>query len=204
MVLFPMHSYFSSQKQVPAWVQVEFNFSKERAALTCQQLCIVFIEESEVTVASSHLIPIYSRKSSESVDLKPLLDSHLLWTIFNRFWPYLDEQFLKACTLKPVISNKDYFPTKSSFQERVLNDLLSTGWAELTCYSDMAIRLGSHPRAVARALATNCFPLIFPCHRVVPRNYLGRESNFYGGYREGANLKRQLIEFERGLDEKYT
>jgi methylated-DNA-[protein]-cysteine S-methyltransferase len=45
-------------------------------------------------------------------------------------------------------------------------------------------------RAVGRALATNPFPLLIPCHRAV------RSTGELGGYQGGVDIKRRLLEME--------
>jgi methylated-DNA-[protein]-cysteine S-methyltransferase len=40
------------------------------------------------------------------------------------------------------------------------------------------------------ALATNPFPIIIPCHRVI------RSDGVLGGYQGGINMKRALLEME--------
>jgi methylated-DNA-[protein]-cysteine S-methyltransferase len=48
----------------------------------------------------------------------------------------------------------------------------------------------SAARAVGRALATNPFPIIIPCHRAV------RSDGSLGGYQGGLAMKRALLEME--------
>jgi len=43
---------------------------------------------------------------------------------------------------------------------------------------------------VGRALATNPFPLVIPCHRAV------RSDGSLGGYQGGIGMKRKLLEME--------
>jgi methylated-DNA-[protein]-cysteine S-methyltransferase len=62
-------------------------------------------------------------------------------------------------------------------------------------YGELA-RAAGHPRAaraVGQVMATNRFPLIVPCHRVVGSN------GSLGGYsaRDGLNMKRRLLDRER-------
>lgn len=47
-------------------------------------------------------------------------------------------------------------------------------------------------RAVGRALASNPFPVLIPCHRVVSKRDLG-------GYRWGRTIKENLLAMERSL-----
>jgi methylated-DNA-[protein]-cysteine S-methyltransferase len=45
-------------------------------------------------------------------------------------------------------------------------------------------------RAVGTALATNPFPIVIPCHRVI------RSDGTLGGYGGGLEMKRKLLEME--------
>ena len=60
---------------------------------------------------------------------------------------------------------------------------------ETTTYGDLALRCGcpGAARAVGRAMASNPFALIIPCHRVVPA------SGGFGSYRWGPERKQRLL-----------
>ena len=58
-------------------------------------------------------------------------------------------------------------------------------------YGQLATDIGSGPRAVGRACATNPLPIIVPCHRVLPATGLGAYS---GG--AGPETKRRLLALE--------
>lgn len=80
----------------------------------------------------------------------------------------------------------------SKFQRRVLiaEYGIPRGW--VSTYSRIAIHL-RHPhaaRAVGRALATNPFPVVIPCHRAV------RADGTLGGYQGGLLMKKKLLEME--------
>lgn len=63
-----------------------------------------------------------------------------------------------------------------------------------TCtYGELARDAGTNARVVGRAMATNPFPLIVPCHRVIGAD--GRLVGFSGG--DGVATKRQLLAIER-------
>lgn len=66
---------------------------------------------------------------------------------------------------------------------------------EVLCYSDLADKLNSSPRAVAQACRSNPYPGIIPCHRVVSKSGLGG----FMGQIQGpwVELKRQLLACER-------
>jgi methylated-DNA-[protein]-cysteine S-methyltransferase len=80
----------------------------------------------------------------------------------------------------------------SPFQRRVLRaeHRIPRGW--VSTYGGIAAHLGIPfgGRAVGRALATNPFPIVIPCHRAV------RSEGMLGGYQGGTAMKRVLLEFE--------
>ncbi len=80
----------------------------------------------------------------------------------------------------------------SPFQTRVLTTLLGTPKGALITYQGLAQELGSkrYTRAVARALATNPLPFLYPCHRVV------KTGSLRSGYRFGVDLKLEIIQIE--------
>jgi methylated-DNA-[protein]-cysteine S-methyltransferase len=61
---------------------------------------------------------------------------------------------------------------------------------ETRSYGELARQLGSSPRAVGRANATNPICLIVPCHRVI-----GADGSMTG-YAFGEKIKRRLLEIE--------
>jgi methylated-DNA-[protein]-cysteine S-methyltransferase len=64
------------------------------------------------------------------------------------------------------------------------------GW--VSTYGLLARRVGAPggARAAGRALATNPFPIVIPCHRAV------RSDGSVGGYQGGGRMKRALLEME--------
>jgi AraC family transcriptional regulator of adaptative response/methylated-DNA-[protein]-cysteine methyltransferase len=80
----------------------------------------------------------------------------------------------------------------TAFQRRVWETVRRIPAGETRSYGSVAAAAG-HPgaaRAVARACASNPAALVIPCHRVV------RGDGGLGGYRWGAQRKRQLLERE--------
>jgi len=60
-------------------------------------------------------------------------------------------------------------------------------------YGELAARAGvEDPREIGVHMATNPFPILIPCHRVVASDGLG-------GYGGGLELKRRLLELEGAL-----
>jgi methylated-DNA-[protein]-cysteine S-methyltransferase len=80
----------------------------------------------------------------------------------------------------------------SEFQRRVLiaEYGIPRGW--ISTYGKIAAYL-DHPhaaRAVGKALATNPFPIVIPCHRAL------RTNGMLGGYQGGLLMKKRLLEME--------
>ena len=81
-------------------------------------------------------------------------------------------------------------PMGSEFQHRVWTALQAIPFGTTRSYGDLARALGSAPRAVGRANATNPLCLVVPCHRV-----LGADGSLTG-FAFGAELKRRLLVHE--------
>ena len=87
----------------------------------------------------------------------------------------------------------DHLP---SYTRRVLNctSLIPVGY--LTTYGAIAKVAGGSPRSVGRAEASNPFPLLIPCHRVVRADFS------IGGYGLGEKVKLKLLQREdKGYEE---
>ena len=87
----------------------------------------------------------------------------------------------------------------STFRKNVYKLLCKIPRGRVTTYGAIAGRLGGrrYSRAVGTAVAKNPFPLLVPCHRVVPVS--GRVGNYGMGSREpstGTYMKRRLLELE--------
>ncbi|MFQ6051129.1 MAG: MGMT family protein [Candidatus Hydrothermarchaeota archaeon] len=78
----------------------------------------------------------------------------------------------------------------SEKQETVYRELLKVPKGRLTTYKKLADRCEMNPREVGRILGKNPFPVRIPCHRVVMSN------GSIGGYHEGIEKKKRLLEFE--------
>lgn len=84
-------------------------------------------------------------------------------------------------------------PAGTAFQCSVWAALRKIPYAETRSYGELARQLGSSPRAVGRANATNPICLIVPCHRVI-----GADGTMTG-YAFGEKIKRQLLALEGAL-----
>jgi len=80
----------------------------------------------------------------------------------------------------------------SPFQQAVLRAEFSVRRGTVATYGGIAERIGrpGAGRAVGRALATNPFPIVIPCHRAI------RSDGSIGGYQGGPRMKRMLLERE--------
>jgi AraC family transcriptional regulator, regulatory protein of adaptative response / methylated-DNA-[protein]-cysteine methyltransferase len=80
----------------------------------------------------------------------------------------------------------------TAYQQQVWRALQQIPGGQTRGYGELAAALDSHPRAVARACASNPLGLLVPCHRVVGA------SGALGGYRWGVERKAALLSRERG------
>jgi AraC family transcriptional regulator of adaptative response/methylated-DNA-[protein]-cysteine methyltransferase len=78
----------------------------------------------------------------------------------------------------------------TAFQQQVWRALQQIPAGQTRNYAELAAQLGSHPRAVARACASNPLGLLVPCHRVIASN------GGLSGYRWGLARKAALLEQE--------
>jgi len=135
-------------------------------------------------------------------DVKVILSSGIIKRIFLPFEDVNVEGISKreggvAETLKRHLEGEETELVKridesqlTEFQKRVFSILLNIPRGRVTSYRALAEALRSHPRAIARALARNPFPLLIPCHRVV------HSDGSLGGYKGGGEMKRWLLEIE--------
>jgi methylated-DNA-[protein]-cysteine S-methyltransferase len=79
------------------------------------------------------------------------------------------------------------------FRGRVWEAARMIPYGGTATYGEMAAKAGrpGSSRAVGGALNANPIPLIIPCHRVVSAGGIG-------GFASGADLKRKMLELERG------
>ena len=78
----------------------------------------------------------------------------------------------------------------TAFQQQVWRALQQIPLGQTRNYAELAAQLGSHPRAIARACASNPLGLLVPCHRVIASN------GSLSGYHCGLARKAALLEGE--------
>ncbi|HBX57728.1 bifunctional DNA-binding transcriptional regulator/O6-methylguanine-DNA methyltransferase Ada [Pseudomonas sp. UBA2684] len=78
----------------------------------------------------------------------------------------------------------------TAFQQQVWRALQHIPLGQTRSYGELASSLDSHPRAVARACASNPLGLLVPCHRVIGAN------GALSGYRWGLARKATLLKRE--------
>jgi methylated-DNA-[protein]-cysteine S-methyltransferase len=85
----------------------------------------------------------------------------------------------------------------TEFQRTVLHALAQVPPGTTCTYGELAGRVGKPQaaRAIGRAMATNPFPLVYPCHRVVGAT--GKLTGFSG--EGGLKLKERLLRLEGAL-----
>ncbi len=84
----------------------------------------------------------------------------------------------------------------SAFQQRVWQALQAIPSGQTRRYGELAEQLGSHPRAIASACASNPLGLLVPCHRVVGAG------GALSGYRWGVPRKALLLAAEADAGER--
>ncbi len=123
----------------------------------------------------------------------------VLGTVCSRYGPYT-----VALRKGRIVLNPSECPTYVQFEELLrmidlgsvdekLLLLASIPPGTVTTYRLYGETVGLSPRAVGRLLASNPYPVLLPCHRVV------RSDMSLGGYMFGQEVKRGLLEFEGAL-----
>lgn len=79
------------------------------------------------------------------------------------------------------------------FQLRVWQAIRAIPCGQVLTYAELAVQIGSGPRAVANACGANNFPIIVPCHRVIAKNGIG---GFMQGNPDGLEVKNWLLKHE--------
>jgi len=83
----------------------------------------------------------------------------------------------------------------TDFNRRVYDRVARIPYGQTSTYGEIATDVGCSggARAVGQAMASNRFPLVVPCHRVISGN------RAIGGFSSGIDLKRYLLRLE-GVD----
>ncbi len=81
------------------------------------------------------------------------------------------------------------------FQTKALKQLRKVKAGTTVTYGELASMCGNPKgaRAAGRAMATNPFPLVYPCHRVIGAN------DDLGGFGGGLDMKKYLLQHEGAL-----
>lgn len=112
----------------------------------------------------------------------------------KKLQPYVNELIEYFQGKRRIFSvPSDYHGT--DFQVSVWNALCEIPYGETTSYSKIAndIQRPAAARAVGAAIGANPVLITVPCHRVIGK------SGKLTGYRGGLEMKRKLLELERGL-----
>ncbi len=84
------------------------------------------------------------------------------------------------------------------FQQKVIKIMRLIPTSKVTTYGSIAKRIGSGPRAVGNAVASNPWPLFVPCHRVVSSTLSTGNYSMCGSLGDAGTIaKRQLLEHEK-------
>lgn len=89
------------------------------------------------------------------------------------------------------------FSRLTEFQRTVLDALARVPQGTVCTYGELAAITGNPKaaRAIGRAMATNPFPLVYPCHRVIGST--GKLTGYSA--EDGVNLKEFLLKHEGAL-----
>lgn len=96
-----------------------------------------------------------------------------------------------------------HFPSSktlaNAFSQKVWDALLSLPFGALLSYQELAEQVGCPrgARAVGNACGKNQWPLLIPCHRIIPAQSRSKSSKIKpGGFAFDPEVKSSLIEFE--------
>ncbi len=92
----------------------------------------------------------------------------------------------KNASFKPNLEMKHL----SSYAQKVLKCVFLVPVGYVTTYGAVAQAMGGSPRAVGRVMATNPFPPLVPCHRVVRSDFT------LGGFGGGITMKWEILQRE--------
>lgn len=80
-------------------------------------------------------------------------------------------------------------------QRKVWQAMLAIPRGQTRQYGELALELGSSPRAVGQACGANHIPIVIPCHRVVSKAGMGGFAHHSDGYE--LDIKRWLLAHEQ-------
>jgi methylated-DNA-[protein]-cysteine S-methyltransferase len=86
-------------------------------------------------------------------------------------------------------------PAGSAHEQRVWAAMLRIPYGQTRSYGELAMDIGSAPRAVGGACGKNPIPIVIPCHRVLGKGWMGG----YSGS-GGLSTKRTLLTLEGALE----
>ena len=112
----------------------------------------------------------------------------------NRILVNLEKQLINYLKGKKIKFNIPLYMKGSVFQKNVWKNLQKLNWGEKKSYSEISEKISQNKksaRAVGNACSKNPILIVVPCHRVVSSN--GK----FGGYKEGLNKKKKLLELEK-------
>lgn len=94
---------------------------------------------------------------------------------------------------EPVCFDIPLNPHGTAFQKRVWQALSHIPHGQTRTYGQLALQLGTAPRALGGACGRNPIPIIIPCHRVLASN------GSLGGYSglDGLETKQALLDLEQ-------
>ncbi len=136
---------------------------------------------------------IYSvNLKKENADLIPVVKIPLISDIVA----YLDGESIDFS----LYLDKLYWKRCSSFERDVYIKLSGVKFGSFVSYEELAEMVSgkNYSRAVGSALSRNPFPLIIPCHRVLPKSFF-RDRNSLGGFSCGVDIKFILLKIEKTL-----
>ncbi len=87
---------------------------------------------------------------------------------------------------------------RSKYAQKVLGCLAKVPVGYVTTYKELAKTAGGGPRAVGQIMASNPFPPLIPCHRVIKADFT---IGGFGGSKRHTGSKRALLRLEdRGFE----